>query len=117
MSTFSAVAAAEAALVEAFKALDFPIQHAVASPPNRNSSADLQCNGALALAKAMGRPPADIANAIAEQLTKGTWFSVVEVAGPVSSTSRCQTPCLTVVSRRNSEALGLASLRRTVRRQ
>lgn len=82
MSTFSAVAASEAALVEAFKALDLPIQYAVASPPNRNSSADLQCNGALALAKAMGRHPADIANAIAEQLTKGAWFSVVEVAGP-----------------------------------
>ena len=69
-------------MVEAFEALDFPIQYAVISPPNRNSSADLQCNGALAMAKVIGRPPTDIANAIAEELRKGSCFSLVEVAGP-----------------------------------
>lgn len=69
-------------MVEAFEALDLPTQYAIAAPPNRNSTADFQCNGALAIAKAMEQPPAAIANAIAAQLTKSSTFATVEIAGP-----------------------------------
>ncbi|GLQ55163.1 arginine--tRNA ligase [Devosia nitrariae] len=82
MQTVTAVAAAEAALVEAFKALGLPIEHALASPPHRNSKADFQCNGALALAGKLGKKPLDLAQAITAELSNNTTFELVEVTGP-----------------------------------
>jgi len=41
-----------------------------------------QCNGAMAAAKAAGKPPREIATAIAGRLARDTVFATVEVAGP-----------------------------------
>ena len=54
-----------------------------ADPTLRPSDrADFQANGALALAKQVGRPPRDIAEDVAAAVSVGGVCAVVEVSGP-----------------------------------
>ncbi|HLX89264.1 MAG TPA: arginine--tRNA ligase, partial [Acidimicrobiales bacterium] len=48
----------------------------------RSDHADYQSNGALALAKRVGRPPREVAEEIVEASTLGDMCSVVDVSGP-----------------------------------
>ncbi|MBB3121125.1 arginine--tRNA ligase [Pseudoduganella violacea] len=68
-------------LENAFRACGLPTSHARAARASRPEWGELQCNGALPLAKSLGRPPREIAAAVAEQLRAGGGFDVVEVAG------------------------------------
>ena len=52
-----------------FSALGFDPAHSTVKPADRRDLADFQCNGALALAKKVGRKPQDVAAAIAERWT------------------------------------------------
>src|SRR5260370_37700926 len=51
----------------------------VVRPPDR---ADFQANGALALAKQVGRPPRQVAEEVVAAASLGDICSVVEVSGP-----------------------------------
>lgn len=55
--------------------------HKVSEPPD-SSLGDLSSNLALVAAKALGKPPLELANTLAEQLKKEAAFSEVSVAGP-----------------------------------
>lgn len=65
-------------LQPAFDALA-PGAHPVVRPSDR---ADFQANGALALAKALGRPPRQLADEVAVKASHDPAFHTVEVAGP-----------------------------------
>jgi arginyl-tRNA synthetase len=52
------------------------------TPSDRPDLADFQCNGALAAAKAAGRKPRDIAEAVAARLAGDPRLASVELAGP-----------------------------------
>jgi arginyl-tRNA synthetase len=65
-----------------FADLGLPVEHARVTPSDRPDLADFQSNGALAVAKAVGRPPRDIAAGIAERLAGNPLLSHVEIAGP-----------------------------------
>jgi arginyl-tRNA synthetase len=52
------------------------------TPSDRPDLADFQCNGALAAAKAAGRRPRDIAEAVAARLEGDPRFDEVAIAGP-----------------------------------
>src|ERR1700728_96839 len=67
----------ERRLVRAFDAVA-PGADPVLRPSDR---ADLQANGALALAKALGRPPVDIARSVLEALDVSDLCDEVEVSG------------------------------------
>lgn len=54
----------------------------VVVPSNRPELADFQCNGAMAVAKAAGRPPREIAGEVAERLGSHPEFASVDIAGP-----------------------------------
>ena len=64
----------------------FGPEHAGADPAVRRSQAerfgDYQVNGAMALAKRVGRPPREVAQAIVDHLDVDDLCSKVEVAGP-----------------------------------
>jgi len=49
---------------------------------DRPDLADFQCNGALAAAKAAGRPPREIATEVAAKLEQASLITAVEVVGP-----------------------------------
>lgn len=51
-------------------------------PSNRPELAQFQCNGAMAAAKAAGRPPRQIAEQVAAAISGTTELAAVEVAGP-----------------------------------
>ena len=51
-------------------------------PSNRPELAQFQCNGAMAAAKAVGRPPREIAEDVARALDMATDLKSVDVAGP-----------------------------------
>ncbi|WP_256081421.1 arginine--tRNA ligase [Massilia sp. YIM B04103] len=68
-------------LENAFRACGLPDGFARAARASRPEWGELQCNGALPLAKSLGRPPREIAAAVAEQLRAGGGFDTVEVAG------------------------------------
>lgn len=70
-----------AILADTFIALGLPTEHATISAPNRNSSADFQCNGALPLAKELGRDAKHLAAEIAASLNASGIVSA-DVAGP-----------------------------------
>ncbi|GFZ89436.1 arginine--tRNA ligase [Dyella caseinilytica] len=72
----------DAILCDAFQALNLPIIHARAAPCSRPELADFQCNGAMPAAKAVGRMPRDIAEAVATRLSTHAAFSEVSMAGP-----------------------------------
>ncbi len=69
-------------LENAFRACSLPVGSARAVRPGRPEWGELQCNGALSLAKSLGGQPRDIAVAIAEKLREGGGFDSVDVAGP-----------------------------------
>ena len=52
------------------------------TPSDRPDLADFQCNGALAAAKAVGRNPREIAEAVATRLAGDLRFAEVSIAGP-----------------------------------
>ncbi len=69
----------------AFENQGLDVKHAVVVPSNRPELADYQCNGALALAKPLGKNPREIANALVDELNNLTEakeiFSEVSIAG------------------------------------
>lgn len=70
------------AMGEAF-GREFADADPVVRPANKKqTSADLQVNAAMALAKKLGRKPRDVAQAIVDHLDKGDLIESVEVAGP-----------------------------------
>ena len=68
-------------LADAFAACGLPTQTARASRAARPELADLQCNGAMPLAKSLGRNPRDIAAGIAGRLEGHPDLAEVSVAG------------------------------------
>ncbi len=69
-------------LAGAFAACGLPADTARAARAARPELADLQCNGAMPLAKSLGRNPRDIALEVAGRLRGRAEFSEVGVAGP-----------------------------------
>jgi arginyl-tRNA synthetase len=69
-------------LSEAFSACGLPTDTARSARAARPDLADLQCNGAMPLAKALKRNPREIAQAVADRLSARAEFAAVEVAGP-----------------------------------
>jgi arginyl-tRNA synthetase len=67
---------------EAFVKLGLERRFGRVTPSDRPELADFQVNGALAAAKAAGRPPRAIAQAVAEALRGDPRLASVEVAGP-----------------------------------
>jgi arginyl-tRNA synthetase len=67
---------------EAFASLNLDPRFGRVTPSDRPELADFQVNGALAAAKAAGRPPREIAQAVAERLRGDRRLAAVEVAGP-----------------------------------
>ncbi|CAM5774731.1 arginine--tRNA ligase [Labrys miyagiensis] len=70
------------ALAIAFSACGLPTDTARASRSTLPDLADLQCNGAMPLAKGMKRNPRELAEEIGAELRKSTVFKEVSVAGP-----------------------------------
>ena len=73
-------------LSEAFTSAGLDPSHATVVPSGRPELADYQCNGALALAKPMGKNPRELAEQIIKQLehmnTSEVLFSEITIAGP-----------------------------------
>ncbi len=69
------------AAAAAFADLGLPESLGRVTPSDRPDLADFQCNGALAAAKAAGKPPREIAAAVMERLTHPAIASA-EIAGP-----------------------------------
>lgn len=69
-------------LANAFSACGLPTETARASRSTLPELADLQCNGAMALAKKLGRNPRELAGEVAEKLKDLPAFKEVSVAGP-----------------------------------
>jgi len=75
-----------ALLAEAFAAAGLEAQHATVVASGRPELADYQCNGALALAKPLGKNPRELAEVILKNLeaqnTHKAVFSELSIAGP-----------------------------------
>lgn len=71
----------DALLAAVFHALELPVAMARSTPSTRPDLGDFQCNGALAAARAVGRPPRDIAAAVAARLRTEAMFVEVSVTG------------------------------------
>jgi arginyl-tRNA synthetase len=69
-------------LAEVFAACGLPTETARAARAARPDLADLQCNGAMPLAKTLGRKPREIADSVAERLRTRPELTEVSVAGP-----------------------------------
>lgn len=69
-------------LENAFADCGLPTALARATRAGRPEWGELQCNGALSLAKSLGRQPRDLAMAVARKLRQGAAFDAVDVAGP-----------------------------------
>ncbi len=67
---------------KAFADLGLPAELGDVVPSQRPELAQFQVNGAMAAAKQAGKPPRDIADAVAEALTHHSEIASVEVAGP-----------------------------------
>ena len=70
------------AVSAAFAAAGLPAELGRVTPSDRPDLADFQCNGALPAAKAVGRPPREIATELAARLASDPRLAAVEVAGP-----------------------------------
>jgi arginyl-tRNA synthetase len=70
------------AVEAAFAAEGLPADLARVTPSDRPDLADFQSNGALAAAKRVGKPPRDIATAVAARLANDPRLAGVEIAGP-----------------------------------
>lgn len=66
----------------AFSALGYDPAYATVKPADRRDLGDFQCNGALALAKQVGRKPREIAASVAERWSAADLASRPDVAGP-----------------------------------
>ncbi|MCP5432113.1 MAG: arginine--tRNA ligase [Alphaproteobacteria bacterium] len=71
-----------ALLGAAFAAEGLDAAYGRATTSDRPDLADFQCNGALAAAKAAGRRPRDLADAVAARVKDSALLAAVEVAGP-----------------------------------
>ena len=78
----SLVSHVDALLTEAFATCGLPTETARATRSALPDLADLQCNGAMALAKSMKRNPRALAGEVAAKLEGRREFSEVSVAGP-----------------------------------
>ena len=78
----SLVSHVDALLTEAFATCGLPTETARATRSALPDLADLQCNGAMALAKSMKRNPRELAGEVAAKLEGRREFSEVSVAGP-----------------------------------
>ena len=78
----SLVSHVDALLTEAFATCGLPTETARATRSALPDLADLQCNGAMALAKSMKRNPRGLAGEVAAKLEGRREFSEVSVAGP-----------------------------------
>ena len=67
---------------EIFDRLDLPAERAVVRVSDRPDLCQFQCNGAMAVAKAAGENPREVAGDIAGVLEERSEFSKVEIAGP-----------------------------------
>jgi len=70
------------AVAAAFAAEGLPPELGRVTPSDRPDLADFQSNGALAAAKRVGKPPRDIATAVAARLQADPRLAAVEIAGP-----------------------------------
>jgi len=78
----SLVSHVDALLTEAFATCGLPTETARATRSALPDLADLQCNGAMALAKSMKRNPRELAGEVAAKLEGRLEFSEVSIAGP-----------------------------------
>lgn len=69
-------------LVKIFEQLGLDTKFAVVKNSDRPDLSDFQCNGALALAKLMGKNPREIATQIAQILEKDSDFGKISIDGP-----------------------------------
>ncbi len=99
-------------LAEAFAAGGLPTEGARTARAARPELADLQCNGAMALGKSLGRNPRDIAAGIADRLRGHAAFAEVGVAGPGFINLRLSDGFLAdcATSQAASDELGIAPL-------
>jgi arginyl-tRNA synthetase len=67
---------------DGFAALGLDRSFGTVLPSQRPELADYQCNGALAAAKAAGRNPRDLAQAVIDELADRTLYRRLEIAGP-----------------------------------
>jgi arginyl-tRNA synthetase len=70
------------AMARTFSALGYDPAYATVKPADRRDLADFQCNGALALAKQVGRKPQEIAASIAERWSAPDLAGRPDIAGP-----------------------------------
>ena len=75
-------AALTKAVSEAFAGAGLPAEHGRVTRSDRPDLADFQCNGALAAAKAAGKPPREIAAAVVERLAGSPLLAGADIAGP-----------------------------------
>lgn len=71
-----------ALLGEAFEAQGLSPDFGIVRVSDRPELCQFQCNGAMPAAKQAGKPPRDIAQAIADQLKNEAIFETIEIAGP-----------------------------------
>lgn len=98
-------------LAAAFRACGFAATGARALPSARPELGDMQCNGALPLARALGRPARDIALEIAVRLRAGPGFEAVEVAGAGFINLRLSAALLAGHAQRQLDAEGAGIVR------
>jgi arginyl-tRNA synthetase len=67
---------------EVFRKLGFDDKHALVRRSDRPDLADFQCNGALAIAKAVGKPPATVAREVVEAWSARDIAEQPSIAGP-----------------------------------
>ena len=67
---------------QAFAHLGLSAEYGEVVPSQRPELAQFQCNGAMAAAKEAGKPPRDIATAVAGQLATWPEIQATDVAGP-----------------------------------
>ncbi|HEY2782808.1 MAG TPA: arginine--tRNA ligase [Steroidobacteraceae bacterium] len=70
------------ATAQVFEQLGFDPKQAVVRPSDRADLADFQCNGALAIAKSLGRNPSEIASAVANAWIASDLSGRPSIAGP-----------------------------------
>ena len=67
---------------QAFEKAGYPAEYGKVNVSNRPDLCELQCNGAMALAKQFKKAPIMIANAVADALADSKVFSKVEAVMP-----------------------------------
>lgn len=69
-------------IIDTFNKLGFDNKFAIVKVSDRPDLSDFQCNGALALAKPLGKNPREIASAIVEVLNQDGSFEKISIDGP-----------------------------------